>query len=319
MNERILALIEAAARAPSSHNTQPWLFRVRDKAVEVHADRSRALPVNDPHDRELTISCGPALFNLQAAAARAGRGTETTLLPDPSHPDHFATVSFSGESNAALAEFADAIPTRRSTRSAFEDRPLPANLGTKLVDLAEQHEGCHVALVKGFSVRDEVAGLVADGDKAQFDNEDWRRELAHWLRPRSERDGLPTPKLVAPLARGAVRHFDLGGFVAGTDEDLARDAPLLLVLWSDLDEPRAWLESGRLLEAISLQAALADVQTGYLNQPCQVADLRPRLREVLGIPGFPQLIVRFGHAPEVDQLKPRRPVEDVLLADSGAA
>jgi hypothetical protein len=30
------------------------------------ADRTRALPVTDPEDRELTISCGCALFNLRA-------------------------------------------------------------------------------------------------------------------------------------------------------------------------------------------------------------------------------------------------------------
>src|SRR5262245_51774724 len=86
MSDMILALIEQAVRAPSSHNTQPWLFRVREAAVEIHADLARALPVNDPHNRELYISCGAALFNLEVAAARAGVGTKTTPLPDPSNP-----------------------------------------------------------------------------------------------------------------------------------------------------------------------------------------------------------------------------------------
>jgi nitroreductase len=80
-SDMTLALIEQAVRAPSSHNTQPWLFQVRPGAVELHADRSRALPVNEPHDRELHISCGAALFNLEVAAARTGLGTETALLP----------------------------------------------------------------------------------------------------------------------------------------------------------------------------------------------------------------------------------------------
>ena len=71
MNDTTLALIEQAVRAPSSHNTQPWLFRDREGAVEVHADRSRALPVNDPHDRELHISCGAALFNQRCVGRHA--------------------------------------------------------------------------------------------------------------------------------------------------------------------------------------------------------------------------------------------------------
>lgn len=313
MNDRILALIEQAVRAPSSHNTQPWLFRVRDEAVELYADRSRALQVNDPHDRELTISCGAALFNLEVAAAREGVGTQTTLLPGPGGVDHLATVSLGSEPNAAIGALADAIPARRSTREKFEDHSLPDGLASELLALAERHEGCHVILVDTTALREEVASLVAEGDEAQFGNVEWRRELAHWLHPPGARDGLPAPKLAGPVVRATIRHLDLGGFVAGADKDLAREAPLLLVLSSDLDEPRAWIETGRLLEHASLHAALSDIQVGYINQPCQVAHLRPKLREILGIAGHPQLILRFGHAPETDNMKPRRAVEDVLI------
>jgi hypothetical protein len=37
-------LITDAVRAPSSHSTQPWLVRLRDSAIELYADRTRALP-----------------------------------------------------------------------------------------------------------------------------------------------------------------------------------------------------------------------------------------------------------------------------------
>ena len=41
-------------------------------------------------DRELTISCGCALFNLRIAAAHAGFNTECQLLPDPGDEDNNA-------------------------------------------------------------------------------------------------------------------------------------------------------------------------------------------------------------------------------------
>lgn len=43
-----------AVLAPSSHNTQPSLFHVSHSTIDLFADRDRALPVNDPNDRDLT-------------------------------------------------------------------------------------------------------------------------------------------------------------------------------------------------------------------------------------------------------------------------
>ena len=81
------ALVQAAALAPSSHNTQPWRFRLDGRTVDVLADRTRALPINDPHDRELTISCGCALFNLRVAAAAVGLEARVDVLPDAADDD----------------------------------------------------------------------------------------------------------------------------------------------------------------------------------------------------------------------------------------
>lgn len=50
--EKLRFLLSYAVLAPSSHNTQPWLFRVGDDFVELHADRTRVMPSVDPHGRE---------------------------------------------------------------------------------------------------------------------------------------------------------------------------------------------------------------------------------------------------------------------------
>jgi len=70
--ERLTFLLRYAVLAPSGHNTQPWLFCVRDDIVDLYGDRAQALAVVDPDDRELTISCGAALFNLRVALRRFG-------------------------------------------------------------------------------------------------------------------------------------------------------------------------------------------------------------------------------------------------------
>jgi nitroreductase len=84
------SLIHKAVRAPSSHNTQPWLFHVSESTISLYADRTRALPVNDPDDRELTISCGCALMNLRVAAAAEGLDVRIEALPVSDEPDLLA-------------------------------------------------------------------------------------------------------------------------------------------------------------------------------------------------------------------------------------
>jgi hypothetical protein len=76
--------------APSSHNSQPWLFRFTPGGVELIADRTRALPVVDPGDRELVISCGAVLHHVEVALSPLGEAHRVTLVPDETDPDLLA-------------------------------------------------------------------------------------------------------------------------------------------------------------------------------------------------------------------------------------
>ena len=76
-----------AVLAPSSHNSQPWLFRVEGNAVGVYADRRRRLQVVDPDDRELVMSCGAALYNLRLALSHIGEGLDVSILPNGTDGD----------------------------------------------------------------------------------------------------------------------------------------------------------------------------------------------------------------------------------------
>ena len=68
----LTAAVEHALRAPSVHNTQPWRWRIRPDAVELHADWNRHLVATDPDRRDLVLSCGAALHHLQVALAARG-------------------------------------------------------------------------------------------------------------------------------------------------------------------------------------------------------------------------------------------------------
>ena len=66
--EQIEFLLRYAVLAPSSHNTQPWMFGIVEDGVRVFADYSRRLMVSDPDDRELLMSVGAAITNRKQKA-----------------------------------------------------------------------------------------------------------------------------------------------------------------------------------------------------------------------------------------------------------
>lgn len=308
------ALVQAALLAPSSHNTQPWLFRLAGRTVELLADRTRALPVNDPQDRELTISCGCALFNLRVAAAAAGLGAQVELLPDPTDPDLLARVRVAPAADAqALGDLGAAVSERRTYRERFAATPVDPQHLRRLAD-AVAAEGATLTVLEGAGQRLDAAALVAEGDAAQWADPSWRRELAAWMHPRRRGDGLTLPALAVPVAQVVVRTFDMGHGVGAKDRQLADESPVLAVLASAGDLPRDWLVAGQALQRLLLAGVRLGLQASYLNQPVQVAALRPRLQRIAGHAGHAQLLLRLGVPTRALPPAPRRPLADMLVA-----
>ena len=128
-----------ACRAPSIHNSQPWLWRINDHTIELHADRSRHLTGADSRGRDLVMSCGAALHHLQVALAAAGWAPRVHRLPDPDNSDHLATVGMSDvvpyDDHVRLAA---AIPRRRAERRALSSWEVPAQHLQILADVAQE-------------------------------------------------------------------------------------------------------------------------------------------------------------------------------------
>jgi hypothetical protein len=76
-----------------------------------------------------------------------------------------------------------------------------------------------------------------------------------------------------------------------------------------------WIHAGEALEHVLLHAAGHGVQAGFLNQPCQVDQLRTRLADLINRDGSPQLILRLGRPLKPLPAAPRRRVHDVIDHD----
>jgi hypothetical protein len=163
-----------------------------------------------------------------------------------------------------------------------------------------------------------VATLVARGDRRQWIDRRFRREIASWMRRNDgpARDGLAgyvygMSDVVARIAPALFRQLPLGLAHARHDRRLALDAPLLVTLGTSGDTPRHWMEAGQALQLVLLVAAAHGVSASFLNQPLQVPTLRSKFRARLGLSGYPQIILRMGYASSA-MATPRRDLSEVL-------
>ncbi|MEO8313867.1 MAG: nitroreductase [Pseudomonadota bacterium] len=312
----IEACIRKATLAASSHNTQPWRFRIHGECIELIADRTRSLPVNDPYDRELTISCGAALFNLRVAAASAGLGSLVDTLPG-SDPDLLARVTvFSGQTRgiADATALGEALPLRRTYRRPFLPTPVPENV-TQTLQAAATLEGSTLTPIYSDNLRRDVIGVVEEADRRLWNNPHWRRELSSWMHPRRSGEGFGVPGLALTAAQLVVRSFDLGGGIAARGAQILTGSPLLMLLASSGDTPADWLATGQALQRVLLRACADGLQASFLTQPMHAPDLRIQLAGLLPQAGVPQILLRAGFTSEKLASVVRRPLEQILDID----
>jgi hypothetical protein len=316
---RLAFMLRYAVLAPSTHNTQPWLFEIKGDKVYISFDRRRALPVIDTENRQAIMSCGAALLNLRLAVRHFGYACEVQILPDPHNQDLVAVARLGDEAHPTEDEerlFA-AITRRRTNRKPFGARPVPAHIMLALESEAEE-EGAWLHLVEEHSQREALASLVSEGDRVQWADEQFRLELASWIRPSvgDVHDGIPGRSLgynsvVSSVAPTVIRTFDMGGGVAAHDRDLVEGSPLMAVLGTHGDSAYAWMEAGQALQAVLLRATAEGLSASFLNQPVEVSYLRTRLAFAIGRRDHPQMVLRLGYGQPLTP-SPRRLPSEVL-------
>jgi hypothetical protein len=319
--DKLRAAIRYAILAPSSHNSQPWLFRLFDDHLDLLADRARRLPVVDPDDRELVISCGAALFNYRLALRHFGLAERVEVFPDSGDPDLLARITLRGTTDASDEDHAlfSMLRERHTDRAQYKRIAVPELLLESLAAAAAR-EGAWLRVLDTEPARNGAAGLVAEGDRIQMADPAFRRELASWMRPNGshKRDGMPghahdLGRLSAVTGPLIIRTFDIGKRRAAQDEMLTQGSPVLAVLGTEHNRPAAWLEAGQALSRVLLRAALDGVSASFLNQAIEVPGLRLPLKVLVDRPGYPQLLLRLGYSTRTRvRATPRRRPDDVV-------
>jgi nitroreductase len=308
--------IRYATLAPSGHNTQPWLFQSHSAGIDIRPDPARRTPVVDPDDHHLFVSLGAAAENLAIATSARGNGGSVTF-----DPANGGSMAFRFGGATPEPSLFNAIPKRQSTRAEYDGRPV-SNGELQLLARAAAVPGVDCVLITDRQQINRVRDLVIAGNTAQIGDPAFVRELKHWLRfsphaALAHGDGLfsaasgspALPEWLGPEAFDWV-------YKPATDNDkyakqIASSAGIAVFVSAQPDAMH-WNQAGRACQRFALQATALGLKHAFINQPVEVAHLRPELASLVGLPGRrPDIVMRFGHG-EALPYSARRPVRDVI-------
>lgn len=311
-------LVRYATLAPSSHNTQCWKFGLGDRSISILPDYQRRCPIVDPDDHHLFVSLGCAAENLVQAASALGFRGEAAFDAGTNESLEISLV----RAPAVRTPLFEAIPRRQSTRAEFDAQPL-SNDELRRLETAGSGNGVRVHLLADRRAMEHVLDFVVQGNTAQMRDPAFVRELKGWLRfnggqAARQGDGLFSGSSGNPTAPGWLGGLLFDGFFTEKAENdkyarQVRSSAGIAVFVSEREDKRHWIEAGRAFQRFALQATAMDVRTAHLNQPVEVASLRPQFAQSIGLSGGrPDLVVRFGRGPEMPRSL-RRPVDAVIV------
>ncbi|WP_285558332.1 Acg family FMN-binding oxidoreductase [Actinoplanes regularis] len=302
----------AGLQAPSMHNTQPWLFRLRDGAIEVLADPGRRLTVADGGGWAQRLAVGAATFNARLALAWTGTPAEVVLLPDPAEPDLIArlTPGHTRPPTYTERDLHAAIERRHSNRQPFLPDPVPADARIRLIEAAGA-EHAWLDLLVGMTALTGFSEIAHSADRVLRRDERYQAEMITWSDTEEAPDGIP-----AYAGAGAAAHQDLLPQRAFTDRPRPRGRdyepePLVGILGTVGDRRLDQVQAGQALQRVLLTVTDAGLACSMISQPIEVPAARDQLRRALGRTGFPQIALRIGYG-HPGLRAPRRPVEEVL-------
>ena len=341
--------MDAAVRAPSVLNTQPWRFVFGDDRLEIWADPARQLASADPCGRFMAISCGAATYNAVLAIRYFGHEAWVQAQPRPLATYLAAVIHIGVRRPIASEDLAqyDVIAEPQTNRGPFRDWRLPFSLITRLEESAEA-EGAYFRVLTSTEIdrvrrivsrHDEEAGLAAEdaglavegqamGETRQAMGEtrqamgETRQAMEEtrqamegrpWIGDPSAAStsgsGIATPR---PADRQApIQDLEPPRHLAARDHTMFDHRPTLAVLSTPGDAQKDWVRAGMALEHVLLTAGLHGVAASFLDAPIERLADRGHLRSAaLGL-DHPQMVLRLGYPRSESIPKPRRPADQV--------
>lgn len=315
-------LIGWAILAPSTHNAQPWRFRIKsqENSIEIFPDRKYILPVSDPTGRQSHISLGAALENLLVAASCYGFKAKIE------YEHELVAVALDDTPNLACSniELLYAIKNRRVNREKFDAaKKIPHELLIEIKDAAKVY-GVETDFISDTATRFAIAELQYLADRYAIAKTNFRNELADYLLPNDTDSGRGMPGNTFKLSddaaakihellktKGLFDHNLASGF-AIVNREAIKSSPLVVALSVSAETPERWIKAGQALQKIALLCETSGLALAINAALVEAEIFNKLLKTRLARKERPTVIIRIGYPTRQMPHSPRVNVEEVI-------
>ncbi len=179
-DDPIEMIVDAARRAPSGGNVQPWRFEADDEEIRFFMIPERTSTMDVAH-RATYVGIGAALFNARVQAAALKKLGPVKLFPEgrPSH--HVATMRLGSSDDVAIMPLRDYLHSRSSNRRIGKPSEIEPETVATLTRGVER-EGAQLYFATDRDRLTAGAELLAASDRLRFLLPTVHREMASEIR-----------------------------------------------------------------------------------------------------------------------------------------
>ena len=318
--EKIKFLLQFATLAPSTHNSQPWLFKINDNSCEIYLDPSKQLPEADKTGRDMYISLGCCIENLLIAARSYDICPSLKLILKH---DFIAIVEFKNLNNKIEIKekkMLDAIKKRVNLRGFYIHKDIPPKLINKLEFYSMDYPSVKFHPVLDEQKRMSIVDLTAEGLRIAYQNRLFRNEMSLWFNSNDSRrkEGIPgysinLPLVISKIFPLIIKYFDVGKIVSLLNKKSMRTSPLISVLTTKTNTKKEWIEVGMLAERLMLELRAAGIFSAVYVASIEIGRLSEELQVILKTKDHVQFLFCSGYSDNPKQYVPRFTVEEKLL------
>lgn len=159
-------IVDAARRAPSGGNMQPWRFEADDDEIRFYLVPERS-SIWDVQYRGSYLALGAALFNARVAAASIKQLGQIRLFPEGRPTNHVATLYRGRSLDADIARLLPYVATRSTNRRPGQPVPID-DTSVELLERAVDREGAKLIVVSDRAKLEVGADLIAGADRLRY-------------------------------------------------------------------------------------------------------------------------------------------------------